>query len=403
MVEAIEKERFANPSDVTVDHRWIDSKSNKLRISLLRLASLEQHTVTNKKPATKPLKVSHHKALVLLLLSLLMLSMLVELQMQTAKAEGEKLYASKISGSSIGTNTDLKMAYGYYTQNDMPTLTSTTCSKPVLANGRYYVFTCNGWGGYGTSAITAYRCDVNWKINETLATTVASTYQDFYAYYFPTVYHDLIILSGMDKPGANQAAFIGAFNITSNIYQNFTTISHTLARYFTGIQYVPATDKFYIIPLFGSWWTSNIIPQATSDNLLTPTNWDLSAVYDDTNTSTEMRLCYLPVDNCMYLIYSTNDYAHGIIRRWNLTDNTFAEVYRTTYSTSLNFGGYYINAKETTIFPSFPDTSNGYVWRYYYSNDGNTFTEFANRPIVEPTVAGGEDMEWLFLCQIIKS
>ncbi|PVX24837.1 MAG: hypothetical protein CW691_06315, partial [Candidatus Bathyarchaeum sp.] len=342
------------------------------------------------KKANKPLKVRHNKVSILLLLSLLMLSMLAELQMQTARAEGENLYSSKISGSSIGTNTDLKLAYGYYTQNEMPTFTDTTCSKPVLANGRHYLFTCNGWGGYGKSAITAYRCDINWKINETIATTAASTYQDFYTYYVPTVYHDLIILSGMDKPGANQAAFIGAFNITSNMFQNFTTVSHTLSRYFTGIQYVPATDKFYIIPVGGSWWTRNIIPQATPDNLLTPANWDLSAVYDGTNAETEMRLCYFPADNCMYLIYSTNDYSNGIIRRWNLNDNTFAEVFRTKYNTSLAYGGYYIFATETTIFPSFPDASNDYVWRYYYSNDGNTFTEFANRPIVEPTVAGGE-------------
>ncbi len=336
------------------------------------------------------LKGGHNRTLTLLLLSLLTLSMLAELQIQTVKAEGEAIYSSKISGASLSTYTDIQMSYGYYTQNSMPTLTSTTCSKPVLANGHRYLFTCNGWGGSGTSAITAYSCDVNWKRNGTLATTAATTYQDFYVYYFPTVFPDLIILSGMDKPGANQAAFIGAFNITSNAYQSFTTVSNTLATYFTGIQYSPVTGKFYIEVLWGSLWTSNIIPQATPANLFIPANWDTSAVYDGTNTVSDMRMCYLPADDCIYLLYSTNDYAHGIIRRWNLTANTFTEVFRTTYSVALGYAGYYVHANDTTLFPSFPDATHGYVYRYYYSNDGNTFTEFANRTIVEPASPGLE-------------
>ena len=286
-----------------------------------------------------------------------------------------------------GGLTPVKIGYGYYTQNTLSLTPLATCTKLVVLDGKRYVFTGNGWGGFSTSDITVYSIDASWSsASATMIAMQAGNFQDFYAAAYPNVWRDLIVLYGASVPDrTHQQGFIVGFNTTTNTFQNLTYTPWVDAQYITGMTYSPDFNQFYLVTLFGSYLTNNQIIVATPSTLFNRTAWT-TATYDIGNTN-EIRITYLAADKCAYLSYTNHTTGHGLVRRWNITANTFTTVFNLPYTSSIPYLGYYIRSNSTTLFISFANNTH---WHFYYSNDGNTFTQFATLPIISPSGDGLE-------------
>ncbi len=286
-----------------------------------------------------------------------------------------------------GGLTPVKVGYGYYTQNTLSLTPLASCTKPIVLDGKRYVFTGNGWGGFRTSDIAAYSIDASWSsASATLVATQAGNFQDFYVAAYPDVWRDLIVLYGASVPnGTHQQGFIVGFNTTTNTFQNLTYTPWVDAQYITGMAYSPDFNQFYLVTLIGSYFTNNQIIVATPSTLFSPKAWT-TTTYDRGNTN-EIRITYLSADKCAYFAYTNHTTGHGLVRRWNITANIFTTVFNVPYTNSIPFLGYYIRSNSTTLFTSFANNTH---WHFYYSNDGNTFTQFATLPIISPRGDGLE-------------
>ena len=286
-----------------------------------------------------------------------------------------------------GGLTPVKVSYGYYTQNTLSLTPLASCTKPVILEGKRYVFTGNGWGGFGTSAITAYSVDASWSsASAKVVTTQYGNFQDFYVAAYPSVWRDLIILYGASVPdGTHQQGFLVGFNTTTNTFQNLLYTPYLDAQYITGMTYSPDFNQFYLVTLIGSYFTNNQIIVATPSTLFNRMAWT-TAKYDSGNIN-EIRIAYLPKDKCAYFSYINHTTGHGLVRRWNIAANTFTTVFNVPYTNSIPFLGYYIRSNSSALFTSFANNTH---WHFYYSNDGNTFTQFATLPVISPKGDGLE-------------
>jgi hypothetical protein len=286
-----------------------------------------------------------------------------------------------------GGLTPVKVGYGYYTQNTLSLTPLASCTKPVVLDGKRYVFTSNGWGGFGTSDITAYSMDASWSsANAKVVATQAGNFQDFYVAAYPSVWRDLLVLYGASIPdGTHQQGFLVGFNTTSNAFQNLSYTPYLDAQYITGMTYSPDLNQFYLVTLIGSYFTNNQIIVATPSTLFNRTAWT-TVTYDSGNTN-EIRITYFSADKCAYFSYTNHTTGHGLVRKWDITANTFKTVFNVPYTNSIPYLGYYIRSNSTTLFTSFANDTH---WHFYYSNDGNTFTQFATLPIISPSGDGLE-------------
>ena len=101
-----------------------------------------------------------------------------------------------------------------------------------------------------------------------------------------------------------------------------------------------------------------------------------------------MRQAYLSADDCSYVGFVNNTSNFGVVMRWNLTSGVITQAFQTTYNANLEtYTGQYTTSNSTTVFQTF---NNGTHFHYYYSNDGNTWTDFSQLPIVaQGSVWGG--------------
>ena len=286
-----------------------------------------------------------------------------------------------------GGVTSVKVGYGYYTQNTLSLTPLASCTKPVVLNDKRYVFTGNGWGGFGTSDITAYSVDASWSsASAKVVATQAGNFQDFYIAAYPSVWRDLLILYGASIPdGTHQQGFLVGFNTTTNVFQNLLYIPYLEAQYITGMTYSKDFNQFYLVTLIGSYFNNNQIIVTTPSTLFNQTAWK-TAKYDSGNIN-EIRITYLSKDKCAYFSYINHTTGHGLVRRWNIAANTFTTVFNVPYTNSIPYLGYYIRSNSTTLFTSFANNTH---WHFYYSNDGNKFTQFATLPIISPEGDGLE-------------
>ena len=317
------------------------------------------------------------RLLVTVLLTLFFVPIIVEFETMTIVAPDSGLNgysdAIHISGASLGATTPVKLAYGYYTVNPYQQVAQETCVKPVILNNHRYIFVDSGWGAGHYDSIKAYTADVNWNRVSLVATTLQTNYDDFYTASFPEVWRDLIVIYGTTSNGAvPTGGEVQAFNITSNRFQNLTVNPHV--SYVTGIYWVPAHNEF-LLSMY------NVIGTATPTTLFNYAQWT-------TNFTTavikggggEMRQAYLSADDCSYFGFIDNNSNFGVVMRWNLTSGVISNAFQTAYNAnSAPYSGQYTSSNSTTVFQTF---NNGTFFHYYYSNDGNNWTNFAQLPIV---------------------
>jgi hypothetical protein len=286
-----------------------------------------------------------------------------------------------------GGLTPVKVGYGYYTQNTLTLTPLASVTKPVVLDGKRYVFTGNGWGGFGTSAITAYSVDASWSsASAKVVATQYGNFQDFYVAAYPSVWRDLFVLYGASVPdGTHQQGFLVGFNTTTNAFQNLSYIPYLAAQYITGLTYSPDFNQFYLVTFIGSYFTNNQIIVTTPSTLFNQTAWT-TVKYDSGNTN-EIRITYFSSDKCVYFSYTDQTTGHGLVKRWNIAANTFKTVFNVPYTNSIPYLGNYIRSNSSTLFTSFANNTH---WHFYYSNDGNTFTLFATLPVISPKGDGLE-------------
>jgi hypothetical protein len=120
--------------------------------------------------------------------------------------------------------------------------------KPAMLDGKRYIFTTAGFSGNDyvgfNQTIQAYAANDNWQPTSLLATTPTNNYGLFFVYTAPTSsLNDLIILCGSMAGLTNHNAFIGAFNTTSNTFQDFTQINGSFAYYITQVTYIQSFNE----------------------------------------------------------------------------------------------------------------------------------------------------------------
>ena len=281
--------------------------------------------------------------------------------------------AIQISGASLGATTPVKLAYGYYTVNAFQQVSQQTCVKPAILNGHRYIFVNSGWGPGHYDSIKAYTADVNWNKVSLVATTLQTNYNDFYAASFPEVWSDLIVVYGTTSNGAvPTGGVVQAFNITSNKFQNLTVNPNI--SYVTGICWVPAHKEFLLTMI-------SVIGTATPSTLFNYTQWTTNFTTTGTiEDGGEMRQAYLSADDCSYVGFVNNTSHFGVVMRWNLTSGDITQVFQTAYNANLaSYTAQYTSSNATTVFQTF---NNGTFFHYYYSDDGNSWTDFSQLPIV---------------------
>ena len=317
------------------------------------------------------------KVLATILLSLFFVSITVEFRIMPKVAPDSELTgysnAIKISGASLGAITPVKLAYGYYTVNSYQQVAQQTCVKPVILNNHRYIFVNSGWGPGHYDSIKAYTADVNWNKVSLVATTFQTNYNDFYTASFPEVWSDLIIVYGTTSNGSvSTGGEVQAFNITSNRFQNLTVNPNI--SYVTGICWVPAHNEFLLTMI-------DVIGTATPLTLFNYTQWTTNFTTSGSiGSGGEMRQTYLSADDCSYIGFVNNTSQFGVVMRWNLTSGVITQTFQTAYNANLaSYTGQYTSSNSTTIFQTF---NNGTFFHYYYSDDGNTWTDFSQLPIV---------------------
>jgi hypothetical protein len=304
------------------------------------------------------------KVFAAILLPLFLVSLTLEFTTMSGIAadDGFNGYSNsiQITGTSLGTTTPLRLAYGYYTVNPYQQVARQTCVKPVILNNHRYIFVNSGWGPGHYDSIKAYTADVNWNKVSLVATTAQNNYNDFYTASFPEVWNDLIVVYGTTSNGAlPTGGFVQAFNITSNTFSNLTVTSTTLTTYVTGICWVPQHNKFLLTMI-------NVLGTATPSTLFNCIAW--SICYNNTGViggGGEMRQAYFSQDDCSYIGFVNVTSNHGTIVKWNLTSGLFTTVYQTTYNANTQtYIGQYTTSNSTTVFQSF---NNGTHYHYYCS------------------------------------
>ena len=283
--------------------------------------------------------------------------------------------AIQISGTLLNTTTPVRLAYGYYTVNPYQQVVKETCVKPVILNGHRYIFVNSGWGPGQYDSIKAYSADVNWNKVSLEATTLQTNYADFYIASFPEVWSDLIVVYGTTSNGTvSTGGFVQAFNTTSNEFSNLTVTNTDLAIYVTGICYVPTHNEFLLTMI-------NVLATATPSTLFNCAAWNVCYNNTDvTGDGGEMRQTYFSQDDCAYIGFINITSNRGTIVKWDLTSGIFQTVFQTTYNANTQtYIGQYTTSNSTTVFQTFND---GTRYHYYYSNDGKTWVDFAQLPIV---------------------
>jgi major membrane immunogen (membrane-anchored lipoprotein) len=324
-------------------------------------------------------RLSKRKALATIILLLFLISITAELGIVPKVKADNSLNgysnAIQISGTSLNTTTPIRLAYGYYTVNPYQQVVKQTCVKPVILNGHRYIFVDSGWGLGQYDSIKAYIADINWNTVSLEATTLQTNYNDFYVASFPEVWRDLIVVYGTTSNGIMPTGgFVQAFNTTSNAFSNLTVTSPSLATYITGISWVPEHNEFLLTMI-------NVLATATPSTLFNCAEWN--TCYNNTGViggGGEMRQAYFSQDDCSYIGFVNITSNLGTIVKWDLTSGIFSTAFQTIYNANTqNYTGQYTTSNSTTVFQSFND---GTHYHYYYSDDGKTWTDFAQLPIV---------------------
>lgn len=317
------------------------------------------------------------RVLVTILLSLFLISITLEFGTMFIVAPDGGLNgysdAIRISGASLGATTHVKLGYGYFTVNAYQQVAHETCVKPVILDGHRYIFVDSGWGPGHYDSIKAYTADVNWNRVSLVATTLQNNYNDFYTASFPEVWNDLIVVYGTTSNGiVPTGGEVQAFNISSNRFQNLTVNPNI--SYVTGICWVPAHNEFLLTMI-------NVIGTATPSTLFNYTQWTTNFTTASViGSGGEMRQAYLSSDDCSYVGFVNNTSNFGVVMRWNLTSGVNTQAFQTVYNAnSATYTGQFTSSNSTTVFQTF---NNGTFFHYYYSNDGNTWKDFSQLPIV---------------------
>jgi hypothetical protein len=276
----------------------------------------------------------------------------------------------------------------FFTQTTTFNLGTITNAKAAYLNGYRYVFTGTGWGGFGVSTIKVYTANSQWQQQTLIATSSFSDVQDFYVTTFPEVYPNYVIVAGVRK-STSQYLFVSAFDTTTNKFVN--TATSTKDGYCTGIYYAGDFNEF-VITTFGfsstGWLAHRQILTATPQTLFTPSSWVPHQYAIPDGKIIEARATYFSKDKSTYIQYVSSAMAnHGLIVRWDMTANTFTNVFDDGFASSWPYVGQYISNNGAALFQTFMD---GNYWHYYRSDNGYTWTEFTTLPKVNPVSPGLE-------------
>ena len=287
-------------------------------------------------------------------------------------------YRIPITGTNLKSTTQVLFSRNSYTNNNLSNeaIMGASCVKPAILNGSRYIFVSYGWGGGQVAAIQCYSADVNWHRVSLLKTTSQTTFSEIYTWVFPSVYNDLIILSG--STGNNfgtTGGFVMAYNITSNAYQGLTNTLNLSTSWITGVYWSFAINKFVLTGI-----TPRMVYfESTSTNLFNCANWVIKQSWDYSATHTgEARLTVQPNSNYAYYSWVNTSSNMGRMWRWDLTNDAITSVFNTTFNANNGNPTAYVNSNSTTVFCTY---CNGTNYHYFYSNDGNTWIDFAQLPV----------------------
>jgi hypothetical protein len=256
--------------------------------------------------------------------------------------------------------------------------------KPAMLDGKRYIFTTAGFSGNDyvgfNQTIQVYAANDQWQPTSLLATTSTINYGLFFVYTAPTSsLNDLIIICGSMAGLTNHNAFIGAFNTTSNTFQNFTQIDGSFTYYVTQVTYVQSMNEFVLTFAQGAW--SNNLVISTPDNLFTPSNWQLLGTLDFSSLG-EHSFSYFSKTGYGYAL-QWNEYGNDVLVQINMTTGENTIIWNST--ASLNIVRQYISSDNNYLYFSSSDVNDKF---HYWKYDGTTFADMYATPIVGAGLVG---------------
>lgn len=251
--------------------------------------------------------------------------------------------------------------------------------KPAMLDGKRYIFTTAGFSGNDyvgfNQTIQVYAANTSWQPTSLLATTSTVNYGLFFVYTAPTSsLNDLIILCGSMAGLTNHNAFIGAFNTTSDSFQNFTQIDGSFAYYITQVTYIQNMDKFILTFAQGAW--SNNILISTPEYLFTPSNW-LKIGPLNFSTLGEHSFSYLSKTGYGYAL-QWSEYGNNALAQINMTTGVNTIIWNSTASADNNVRQYTSSDSNYLYFSSSDNNDQFHYWKY----DGTTFKDMYDTPLV---------------------